>query len=255
MPARLRKVVAVAASLLAGSCLVAVAARSANPNKLWQIVHDQCVPEARQDGYPRHCAEVDLAAGYAVLKDINGATQFLLIPTQRIAGIESPALLRHDAPNYFAAAWRERDRVAWAVLRPMPRQSLSLAVNSAFGRSQNQLHIHIDCVRADVRETLWRERAQLGRHWAWLPAPLGGRHYRAMRLDGETLDGRNPFKLLASGVPGARADMGRHTLVVVGMWFDDGGPGFVLLDDRADLARGDRASGEDLQDHDCALGR
>ncbi len=253
MPGGLRKVIVVASLLLAGSCLVA--ARAADPNKLWQIVHDQCVPEQRQDGYSRHCAEVNLAAGYAVLKDRNGATQFLLIPTQRITGIEGPALLRHDAPNYFAAAWQERDRVAWAALRPLPRESLSLAINSEFGRSQNQLHIHIDCVRADVRETLWRERAQIGRHWAWLPAPLRGRRYRAMRLDGDTLDGGNPFKLLASSVPGAGADMGRHTLVVVGMWYDDGGPGFVVLDDRADLAHGDRASGEDLQDHDCALGR
>jgi CDP-diacylglycerol pyrophosphatase len=55
-------------------------------------------------------------------------------------------------------------------------------------------------------------------------------------------------------VPGARADMGRHTLVVVGMVFGGRAPGFIILDDRADLAHGDWGSGEELQDHACALG-
>ena len=36
----------------------------------------------------------------------------------------------------------------------MPRDDISLAVNSVYGRSQNQLHIHIDCVRSDVRNAL-----------------------------------------------------------------------------------------------------
>ena len=74
-----------------------------------------------------------------------------------------------------------------------------------------------------------------------------------MRVDGDTLDGSDPFKLLAQGVPGAAADMGRHTLVVAGMWFDDGAPGFVILDDHVDILRGDFANGEKLQDHSCAL--
>ena len=75
-----------------------------------------------------------------------------------------------------------------------------------------------------------------------------------MRVTGPTLFGHNPFKLLAWGVPGARADMGQHTLVVVGMVFGGRVPGFILLDDRADPAHGDWGSGEELQDHGCALG-
>ena len=47
--------------------------------------------------------------------------------------------------------------------------------------------------------------------------------------------------------------MGMYTLVLVGETFADGSIGFVLLDDRADPAAGDRASGEDLQDHSCAV--
>jgi CDP-diacylglycerol pyrophosphatase len=48
--------------------------------------------------------------------------------------------------------------------------------------------------------------------------------------------------------------MGHHTLVVVGMLFAGDVPGFILLDDHADPAHGDRGSGEELQDHACALG-
>ena len=57
-------------------------------------------------------AVVDLwegdAKGYAVLKDLVGAAQYLLIPTARVPGIESLLLLAPEAPNYFADAWRER---------------------------------------------------------------------------------------------------------------------------------------------------
>jgi len=56
-------------------------------------------------------------------------------------------------------------------------------------------------------------------------------------------------------VPGARDAMGNQTLVVAGVVFADGKPGFVILNDEADAATGDRASGEDLQDHSCALAK
>ena len=83
-----------------------VVAAQADPNALWNIVHGQCVPDERQHGDPKPCAEVELgsglAGGYAVLKDIRGATQYLLIPTRQIGGIESRALLEPHAANYFA---------------------------------------------------------------------------------------------------------------------------------------------------------
>ena len=74
-----------------------------------------------------------------------------------------------------------------------------------------------------------------------------------MRVLTDTLDGTNPFALLADGVPGARTAMGEQTLVAIGAEFDDGHPGFIMLTDQVDLGSGDRASGEELQDHDCAL--
>jgi CDP-diacylglycerol pyrophosphatase len=76
-----------------------------------------------------------------------------------------------------------------------------------------------------------------------------------MRVLADALDGTDPFKLLAEGVPGARMAMGEQTLVVVGTEFADGSPGFIILTDLINLASGDHASGEELQEHGCAIGR
>jgi CDP-diacylglycerol pyrophosphatase len=238
--------------------------RAADPDALWKIVHDKCVPDQQQKTDPAPCALVDQsegdAKGYAVLKDIVGATQYLLIPTARTTGIESAPLLAPDAPNYFADAWRERGFTERAAGYPLPRQAISLAVNSASGRSQNQLHIHIDCIRTDIAAALRRQLGAIGDSWAPLPEPLAGHPYWAIRVLGDDLDSINPFALVADGVPGAREAMGKQTLVVVGAEFADDRPGFILLTDRVnpaagDKAAGDKAAGEELQDHGCAIGQ
>jgi CDP-diacylglycerol pyrophosphatase len=74
-----------------------------------------------------------------------------------------------------------------------------------------------------------------------------------MRVLADVLDGTNPFTLLTDGVPGARMAMGEQTLVVVGAEFAGGSPGFIILTDQVNLAGGDHASGEELQDHGCAI--
>ena len=226
---------------------------AADPNALWDIVNGQCVPDQLRDSEPAPCAFVDVAGGesrgYAVLKDLVGPTQFLLIPTERVAGIESPEILAPDAPNYFADAWRARSYVEQRAGRGLPRDWLSLAINSSAARSQNQLHIHIDCVRADVRQTLTAHARDIGPSWASLPVPLAGQSYRAMAVPGGELAAVNPFRLLADGLGGGDW-MGAQTLVAVGSTDADGRPGFVLLAGRADAASPGSGHGEDLQDHD-----
>lgn len=229
-----------------------VTAQTINPDALWKIVHGLCVPDEEQHHDPAPCTEVDLAGGYAVLKDILGKTQFLVIPTAETRGIETPAIIAPDAPNYFADAWRARRFVDQALGHELPRDLIALAINSSLARSQEQLHIHVDCIRPDVRATLRDHQGEIGGRWAPFDPPLAGRHYRAMRVAGKELTS-NPFVLLADGVDGARGAMGQHTLVVTGASFPGGAPGFILLDDQADLAQGDRAHGESVQDHSCAV--
>ena len=243
-------IAAIAASL---AFAVAPAARAADPNALWHIVHDLCVPNMRAAGDPTPCVAVDLAGGYAVLKDIRGATQLLIIPTDKLTGIESPLLLAPDAPNYFAEAWAARGLFEKRAGRAVPPEDIGLAVNSASGRSQNQLHIHLDCVRPDVRAALAARLGRIGPGWSRLTLPPVGHVYMVRRLDGTDLAGRNPFKLLAASVPGARADMGAWTLAVIGETFAHGKAGFVLLAEHADPASGDVGAAEELQDHGCAV--
>ena len=227
-----------------------LAARAANPSALWQIVHDRCVPDEQQKQDPAPCAAVDLSRGYAVLKDLVGKTQFLLIPTARVSGIDDPAILAPDAPNYWQPAWEARRFVEQRAGQAIPRDKLSLAINSSVGRTQDQLHIHVDCVRADVRDAVMQHADAIGSQWTEFPVPLAGQRYRAMRLEQAEPGATNPFRLLAQSID--PKDMPWHTLVLVGTDFA-GKPGFVLFDDRADLPAGDRAAGEQLQDHDCAL--
>lgn len=240
--------------LLALATLLAGVAH-ADPNALWQIVSQRCVPNARDHGQPSPCALVDLANGYVILKDLVGSTQFLLIPTARVTGIEDKALLAPGAPNYFAEAWHERHFTSDAARRALRRDALSLAINSVYGRTQNQLHIHIDCVAPTVRDAIARNIAAIGDGWASFPEPLAGHRYRAHRVAGDGLAGFDPFTGVADGVPGARAAMDRETIVVVGAILPGGAPGFVVFSDAADPSAGDRGSGEELQDHSCALAR
>ncbi len=240
--------------LAAALGLVALAAplsACADPNALWTIVHTQCAPSEAAKGDPSPCLAVDLAAGYAVLKDRSGATQVLLIPTAKVTGIEDPAVLAPAAPNYFEDAWRARRFVQALAGQIIPADELSLAVNSMYGRSQNQLHIHVDCIRPDVRAALKASLDHIGPTWSPIDVGVSGRHYEAMRLPGDDLGGRNAFKLLAEGDPAARADMGLETMLVAPVSFADGAPGFVLIADRA--SPGDAGSAEELQDHMCKV--
>jgi len=231
---------------------IAPAARAADPSALWHIVHDRCVPDVQIHQDPAPCMAVNLEGGYAVLKDIVGDTQFLVIPTARVGGIEDKAILAPDAPNYFADAWKARSYVSQRAGHDLQRSDITLAINSIYGRTQDQLHIHVDCIRPDVRDALKQHQAAIGPSWTEFPVPLAGHHYRTMRLAQPELGTTNPFRLLAHDV--AQAQMGSHTLVLAGATFA-GNPGFVLLDGRADLAAGDTGSGEQLQDHACALAR
>ena len=220
-----------------------------NPDALWALIQRDCVGP----GTPRgDCLAVDTtpARRDVVFKDAHGRYQYLVMPLDKISGIESPALLRAEAPNYFAAAWEQRWRTEQALGRPLPREVASLALNSPQGRSQHQLHIHIDCLRADVLAQLRRLDQGVGTRWQVLPERLRGHVYQARRVQGEALT-VDPIQLLATGLAGAQ-DLGAWSLVVTGAPAREGGAGFLLLATRVDPASGNEASGEELQDHACA---
>jgi CDP-diacylglycerol pyrophosphatase len=227
-----------------------------NGGALWSIVHGACVPHQLRGEGPAPCSLVDVQdgveKGYAILKDLRGRAQFLLIPTARITGIESPVLLEPGVTNYVAQAWRARTFVEGRLGHRLDRRDVSLAVNARLRRSQGQLHIHIDCVRRDVRDTLDRLAPSIGDRWAPLGEPLAGRDFRAIRVLGDELGTTDPFTLLARDGD-ARSAMGEHSLAVVGADFPGRGAGFVILDGHVTSRFGVAANAEALQDHTCSL--
>jgi CDP-diacylglycerol pyrophosphatase len=238
----------------------AVAASSpahADPNALWRIVHDGCVPHFEAGQGPKPCVAVDLnggvGEGVAILKDLVGVAQMLAIPTRRITGIEDPQMLDPDAPPVFAVGWKAKADVEARLGRALPREAVALAINSQYVRSQQQLHVHVDCVRVDVDKALKDYAPALDDQWRAMTVPLDGRVYFARRLLSDNLFQSEPLlRLLADGLPDAKAHMGAMSVGVVGAEFD-GKPGFILLADVFSLEGGGHA--EDLQDHDCAIAR
>lgn len=227
-----------AAALFAGT------AACANRDALREIVQDQCLPHWREQHSAAPCMEVHLDdavdSGYAVLADRKGGAHFLLIPTKTISGIESPALEAVGTPSYFQAAWHAHERLDGVIGRPVPPRLVGLAVNPLHARGQDQLHIHIECLRPDVYETLARQAAHLSSSWS--PVTLGGASYWARTIS-VSLDADDPFKLLAAQPPEAGRGMNDYTLVVTGTPTGDGG--FVMLASSS-------AAGELLLDSTCA---
>jgi CDP-diacylglycerol pyrophosphatase len=244
-------------NLAVAACLSAFAAPArADPMALWRIVHGECVPHGEAGLGPKPCERVDLDGGVdqgvAILKDLVGIAQMLAIPTRRITGIEDPQMLAPDAPPVFAVAWGAKSLVEARLHRALPREAVGLAINSKWARSQEQLHVHVDCMAIPVVKALAEYASALDSQWRAMTVPLQGRIYFARRVDSADLVDVAPLKLLADGVEGARAHMGAYSLAAVGATFD-GKPVFVLLADQFSLEGGGHA--EDVQDHDCAIAR
>jgi CDP-diacylglycerol pyrophosphatase len=232
---------AVLLAVFASAALCTTPARGENRDALRQIVQQQCLVHWLEQHQPAPCDRVE--AGYAVLADRKGGAHFLLIPTKTIAGIESAELENADTPNYLSAAWRARDRLAAAAGHEIPRDAVGLAVNPPHARTQDQFHIHIECLRPDVFRLLNAAADRITDTWSTLT--VGGAHYEALRITGEDLDGANPFELLAKHAQAAGQAVGDYTLVLAGTQFR-GVPGFILLASTG-------PAGELLLDSTCAV--
>lgn len=224
-----------------------------NGGVLWRLIDTGCVPDQLQRQDPAPCTVVSIANGrangFAVLKDREGVAQYLLMPTRKITGIEDPAILAAGAPNYFAEAWNARHLTETKLGRPVMADEMSIAVNSIYGRTQDQLHLHIDCLSADVHKALQTDAGRIGPKWSRHPFVLAGQPYWIRRIKTGSLDRTNPFNLLAATMPGARRQMGAWTLVLTGATGQ--AADLFLIAGRAQPAAGDNGSGESLQDHSC----
>jgi CDP-diacylglycerol pyrophosphatase len=174
-----------------------------------------------------------------------------LIPTDRVTGIEDPSILSERAPNYWEAAWDARRFVDQRAGRQLTDDQVALAINSQFSRSQNQLHIHIDCIRPDVRNVLRQLQPQIGA--SWMRATVSGQDYEVRWLSADDLKSRNLFSVVAEHLQSGQT-MGAETVVLAGAIGQDGSSGLDLLVGRAGVG-GNQGNGERLEDHGCGIAK
>ncbi len=229
---------------LAGSGEVA-AFDVADRTALWHVVNDLCRPMQQAFSLPLPCLKVDMADGFAVIRAPGDKTRILVVPTEKIEGIESPAVLGDHMTTFWSQAWSERKRVVVSAARPLGWNDIGMAVNSRRGRSQDQLHIHVDCVDPRLKLALASRANRLSSKWSSLePGPWASR-YRVKEIDAAGVD-RNIFKLVADEIPGAKSRMARQSIAVVGFIGQNGDRGFAVL------VNSDGGHAEELLDHDCS---
>ncbi len=219
---------------------------------LWRV-EQTCMWNERTTGSPFPCLKVDEQAGYAVLRAPFRQTHIVTMPTARITGVEDPALQQPGGPNYFADAWGARSFVHAELKRPLSNDDVGLAVNSRLTRSQDQLHIHVDCVDRRVKRLLAAKVADIPAD-AWQPDAFSfeGQSYWGRRVAAPDLQGVDVFTL-ADTIPSIHAHPARTILAVLGVKDpNSGGSGFVLLAGQSDPWRGAaQSTSEDLLDHGC----
>jgi CDP-diacylglycerol pyrophosphatase len=222
---------------------------------LWRV-EQACLLNHQTTGSPFPCLEVDLAGGiehgFAVLQAPFEQKHIVLMPTSRIIGVEATKLRNPGTPNYFQAAWNARHFVQESIKRPLAWGDIGLAVNSRLTRSQDQLHIHIECVRQDVKLALARLLPQVPTaSWKSSAFVYEGQSYWARRVENPSLDGVNVFKL-ADELPAFRRHSVRTILAVIGVVGERDRNGFLILAGQsAPTWSTRRSTSEDLLDPLC----
>jgi len=228
---------AIALVLIGNTGSASAASRSA----LWAVVQS-CVV-----GLTFLCQEITAPAdgnelGYAVINSTHSPTEFLIVPAVQVAGVESPAARSTAGARLWQLAWDERHRVDHVLGRALPRTAVGLAVNSAGTRTQDQLHIHLECVSAKVQRRLASQAPALPGPWTALPKKLAGSHYFIKTVASANLSQINVLEEVAN-LPGAT--MSNASVAAIGAVLADGQDGFYLL------VNFDNVSSERLLDHSC----
>jgi CDP-diacylglycerol pyrophosphatase len=248
-PGRARRTALAAA--LVGTFAAFPAAAGPDPSRdvLWMALKT-CVLAKTVANRTFPCLAVDLGEdgrpGTAVLRAPGEPTHVVVLPTVTVSGLESAALRGPHGAAYWRAALGARHFVTDALQGKVADNEVGLAVNSARGRSQDQLHIHLDCLRPKVIAALDAYGKTVGAGWKPFPVPLAGDRFLARRVRAADVDAFNPFAALTT-LPGRR-DLGRTSFAAVSTRPDDPEPGLLLL-----AYRHDAASAEDIMDHTCAI--
>lgn len=184
---------------------------------LWAVVRS-CVLAKASLGTPFPCLEVSPPRpgepGFAVIRAPSHTTHIIVTPTDRISGIESPLLLQPEAGAYWRAALAARRLVVEASSGRASLDAVGLALNSERTRSQDQLHIHAECVRPEILQAIRAQSGEIGPAWRLLAHAVDRERLFARTVTAATLASDNLFAILAE-IPGIRGDLSHVTTLVV----------------------------------------
>jgi CDP-diacylglycerol pyrophosphatase len=188
----------------------AVCTISRGPNALWQLA--QCCSKSLAGN--RDCREYDPKYEYIILKD-NAPTKpdsYMIIPTKKITGIEDREIFAMPFVDFWEYGWQRSRQYPGK-----PASRTAMAINSAHARTQEQLHIHISCVRPDVSKILEAQNKEIGTYPAevvTLQLPPHNNTYRVVKVT--RLRGtESPYEVIQV-IPGVQRNMGDQSIAVVG---------------------------------------
>lgn len=181
---------------------------------LWSTVRTACIP-AGFLGMSYPCARVNYWDGFAVIRAPQArGIDFITTPLRKIEGVESPELLEVDAPNYWAAAWRQWDLVGKASKRKLYWDDYAMVVNSKETRSQDQLHIHLSCVSPQIKSYFTTHAPKGPSNWETTRLEQLNANFFLKFISPASLS-QNIFKMIADEAPGARVYPERQTVALL----------------------------------------
>lgn len=206
-------------------------------------------------GSPYPCLTVDLSDGIErghVIFRPPLLHDTVFVPTRRITGVEDPFLLSPDAPNYFAQAWRARSIVTTPDGGAPARDRQLVIVNSALVRTQDQLHLHIGCLKPAAHRMMTSVAPGLRvGEWRFVAPFVPHQPFWLLRLGRADLEGADPFRLAFEAFDFVVGDRAKLTIGLAGAIIDG-------RDDLVILATYARAPGswwpigaEDVLDYRC----
>jgi CDP-diacylglycerol pyrophosphatase len=188
---------------------VAACAVSAPPNSLRSLA-ECCAKNLQSNSSCRYYSRTD---GFIIIKDNSRVKpdSYLIIPTAKVTGIEDRRIFAPPVADFWAYGWQQAK-----IYLDKPAVATGLAINSRFGRTQDQLHIHISCVRRDVARALAENAPKIGGDPAKPDEIALGPHANLYRVITATkLTNPSPFDLVAA-MPGAGSDMKDQSIAVIG---------------------------------------
>ncbi len=239
--------------MLSAAILLTGCARS---DALWGVVDKLCLNNHALTKNTAPCHSIYVpegnARGFSVIQNPRYPYHFILVPTIKVSGIEDPQLFAESSVDYFGYAWLMRYLVSWQYGAQVPDDMLGMAVNSASGRSQDQLHIHLTCLREDVRRQMLAERPYIQERWTPMQDKLLKNTYYARKVVQPTAMGIYPVKSVSDYFHLSPEQMAEWGVALIPTHWS-GQKGFILLTTRRGWDKGNRASVESLLDKKCSI--